>query len=139
VSFEAVTDSLIDTSPYGSTVYMAALPNLGALMIVCVEGPDTQYRKLNGAPGFDLIQDPIVAYACGAVFSSPDIVYAEAQLKKILDPALYVVGHGGSHIFVSQNIGPGKAGQRLAMLVDSNDDGIKWSFPALPDWQWSWP
>ena len=102
-------------------------------MIVCVEGSSSKFTKPNGAPGFDLIQDPVVAYACGVVFTSPDLPHAEAQLQKILDPAIYTVGHGGSHVFVAKN------GQRLAMLVDSDDHGIRWSFPALPAWQWPWP
>lgn len=110
-------------------------------MIVCVEGTveTPGNRKPDGEPGFDLIQDPVVAYACGVAFHSPSMAEAEALLKKLLDPEKYVVGHGGSHIFVAENIGPKECGRRLAMLVDSNDSTIRFSFPALPGWKWPLP
>lgn len=102
-------------------------------MIVCVEGNGQSLP--NGLPGFDLIKDPAVAYACGIAFNCSNLDAAEKILKKLLDPSLYVVGHGQNHVFVSVKSDEDWP-PRLAMLVDSNDTNVWWSFPALKTWTW---
>ena len=109
-------------------------------MIVCVEGSGN--RNPNGAPGFNLIQDPVVASACIAVAGCPHITAAVEKLKVILDPTLYTVGRGGTHIFVSQKSEAPTSdtgeliSRRLAMLVDPNDKSVWLTFPALKNWPW---
>lgn len=104
-------------------------------MIVCMEGRWGK-RTPTEVPGFGLIDDPVVAYACGMVFDCPNLEAAEAKLRKVLDLTKYIIGHGQNHVFVSENSGADWP-ERLAMLVDPDDTNVWWSFPALKDWRWS--